>query len=79
MKSSYLSVVERSFPFLPRTKNNLNRALDHTVSLYARIATEGKLTVASSDLKTHLRERVVWERNTIWRDMVEQERRQQVP
>jgi hypothetical protein len=75
IKSEYLSVVEASHPFLDTTKNNLEHAVDGLVQWYARIATDGKKSAAESDLKSHLKERVVWERNTIWLDMVENERR----
>lgn len=77
LKPTYLSVVDKAYPFLQTTKSSLNRAIEGVIQLYARIATEGKLIVASSDLKNHLRERVVWERNSIWMDMVGEERRKQ--
>lgn len=35
---------------------------------------DGNLDLASTELDSHLREQIVWERNTIWRDMIEQER-----
>ena len=75
VKQSYLALLETRYPFLPTTKKELNETIDRLVAWYARIASDGKIQVASSDLKSHLREHIVWERNTIWRDMVEQERR----
>ncbi len=42
---------------------------------YANIATQGDLELAKNDLRAHLREHVVWERNTVWRDMIGLERR----
>jgi phosphate transporter len=77
LKPMYLSKVEKSYPFLQASKTDLNERIDESVLMYARIATDGKLIVANSDLRNNLRERVVWERNTIWMDMVGAERRQQ--
>lgn len=77
LKPSYLVAVERALPFAQAAKRAVQTALDKTTGMYARVCTEGKRAVAHSDLKTHVRARVVWERNTIWRDMVENERRQQ--
>ncbi|KAJ3188116.1 low-affinity phosphate transporter [Irineochytrium annulatum] len=48
---------------------------DLVVDLYAAIATDNNKALALSDLKSHLREHIVWERNTVWKDMVALERR----
>lgn len=45
--------------------------------LYAKVVTGGDLELALSQLKTHLREQVVWQRNTVWREMISIERRAQ--
>ncbi len=76
LKAKYLARLESAYPFLVSTKGSLQHALDQLVILYARINTEGKLSEASSDLKSHLQEHIVWERNTIWREMVDKERKQ---
>ena len=77
LKREYMAKVEGSYPFLHKTKEGLQRALSQVTQSYARIATEGKLAMAQSELKSYLREHIVWERNTIWRDMVELERRRE--
>lgn len=75
VKVQYLQKVEEQYPFLASTKTKLDQSIEVLTQWYARIATDGKIQIAQGDLKSHLREHIVWERNTIWRDMVEQERR----
>ncbi|KAI8896582.1 SPX domain-containing protein, partial [Globomyces pollinis-pini] len=77
LKAEYLEKVESEYPFLPTTKAKLTEAIDRLIQWYARIATDGKIGIAQNELKSHLREHIVWERNTIWRDMVESERRRE--
>jgi hypothetical protein len=77
IKAEYLQVVDGQYPFLQSTKAKLAEKIDILIHWYARIATDGKVQMAQADLKSHLREHIVWERNTIWRDMVEQERRRE--
>lgn len=45
--------------------------------LYAKVVTSGDVAEALARLKTHLREQVVWQRNTVWREMIGIERRAQ--
>ncbi|KAJ8326874.1 hypothetical protein BDV3_001507 [Batrachochytrium dendrobatidis] len=77
LKHSYMAKVELSYPFLNRTKEALAKIIDRVIGIYARIATDGKAGLALTELKSHLRDHIVWERNTIWRDMIEQERRRE--
>ncbi|KAI9008168.1 SPX domain-containing protein [Gaertneriomyces semiglobifer] len=69
--------VDQAYPFRTVTKERLNDMIDKVVGVYARIHTDGKLSLALSELKSRLRDRIIWERNTIWKDMIEQERRRQ--
>ncbi|KAJ3049309.1 low-affinity phosphate transporter, partial [Rhizophlyctis rosea] len=69
--------VEPAYPFQADTKRKLDASVDRIVELYARVLADGKQSLALTDLKSNLRERIVWERNTIWRDMIEQERRRE--
>jgi hypothetical protein len=77
LKDAYIQKVVDAYPFLSETKQNLKTAIERLVVLYARIATDGKIEVAEDILRSNLREFVVWERNTIWRDMIESERRRE--
>lgn len=68
------TIVEKSPPFLPENKTRLQAQIERLTSLYARVVTRGDLEKASRQLKGYLREHVVWERNTVWREMVAMER-----
>ncbi|KAG2227767.1 hypothetical protein INT45_002005 [Circinella minor] len=72
-----LNHVSPAYPFKSATKQNLNERIQRTERVYATLVTDGDLDLAITDLKTHLRERIVWERNMVWRDMVGQERKVQ--
>ena len=44
---------------------------------YADVVTGGDVVLAKKELRLHLREHVVWERNTVWREMIGIERKAQ--
>lgn len=69
--------VSPAYPFRSTTKQILNERIQQTERAYAALVTQGNLDAAITELKTHLRERIVWERNMVWRDMVGQERKVQ--
>lgn len=69
--------VEKEHPFLSETREALNEKIVSVVEIYARVVTEGDVAIAQKELKLHLREHVVWERNTVWRDMIGIERKAQ--
>ncbi|KAJ3085720.1 low-affinity phosphate transporter [Quaeritorhiza haematococci] len=76
LKRIYMSTkVEPAYPFRTETKDNLQYNIDRVVAIYARILTDNKVTLALTELNSQLREHIVYERNTIWRDMIEKERR----
>lgn len=78
LRGQYMATkVDLAYPFRPQTRENLNHTIDKIVSVYARIDTDGKFSLALAELKGHLREHIIWERNTIWKDMIEQERRRE--
>ncbi|KAI9497080.1 SPX domain-containing protein [Zychaea mexicana] len=68
--------VSKAYPFRTTTKQKLNARIQRTERAYANM-TGGDLDAAVDELKSHLRERIVWERNTVWRDMIGQERKVQ--
>ncbi|KAI9270365.1 SPX domain-containing protein [Phascolomyces articulosus] len=77
LKRYYTSnYVSKAYPFRVTTKQKLNARIQRTERAYASM-TEGDLDAAVDELKSHLRERIVWERNTVWRDMIGQERKVQ--
>ncbi|KAI0424629.1 SPX-domain-containing protein [Xylaria sp. FL1042] len=67
--------VESSYPFLRDTMNELEGNIEKMEKAYAKIVTQGDESLAKKDLRSHLREHVVWERNTVWRDLIGMERR----
>ncbi|QPG74718.1 hypothetical protein FOA43_002051 [Brettanomyces nanus] len=75
IKEDYLaSLSSRSYIFKQSTLDKLNLNIGDTVRLYS-IFTGGNLDLAKEQLRSNLREYVVWERNTVWRDMIGMERK----
>lgn len=78
LKRSYLDqYVYPAYPFQKTTMNKLSSALHKIETAYSRICTKGDLDEAKRELRLHLREHVVWERNTVWREMIGIERKAQ--
>jgi phosphate transporter len=78
LRRDYLaSVVYPAPPFTESTMASIDNHIDSVESVYAGIVTKGNQQLATRELRLHLREHVVWERNTVWREMIEIERRAQ--
>lgn len=78
LKRTYLDAkVKPAHPFLPSTMDRLNEHLKKIEQAYASIVTKGDVETARQELRLHLREHVVWERNTVWREMIGIERKAQ--
>ncbi|KAK3372779.1 SPX domain-containing protein [Lasiosphaeria ovina] len=69
------SYVDTAYPFRSETTAELEENISKIVDAYATIVTNGDKEAANRDLRSHLREHVVWERNTVWRDLIGMERR----
>jgi len=69
--------VNPSYPFLETTMMHLETNIQQMENVYADIVTKGDLSLARRELRLHLREHVVWERNTVWREMIGIERKAQ--
>jgi phosphate transporter len=67
--------VETAYPFKPETMAAVDRHIGNLVAAYAEVATHADQELARRELRSHLREHVVWERNTVWRDLIGIERR----
>ncbi|KAF9110638.1 low-affinity phosphate transporter [Mortierella sp. AM989] len=77
-KKIYMNqVVLQAYPFKKETTAKLQEQIDRVTNIYARIFANGDVEVTKQTLKMHLREHMVWERNTIWRDMIGLERKSQ--
>lgn len=78
MRRNYLnSVVHHALPFVESTMEAVDTQISKLEGAYADVVTKGNRGMASRELRLHLREHVVWERNTVWREMIEIERRAQ--
>ncbi|KAG6901962.1 hypothetical protein C0995_006191 [Termitomyces sp. Mi166 len=79
LKERYMhQAVETSYPFMRETKDRLEDARRRLVSLYTKCVTNGDRRLASQQLKLHQRENIAWERDTVWRQMIAQQRRGEV-
>ncbi|EJD49604.1 Sodium/sulfate symporter [Auricularia subglabra TFB-10046 SS5] len=75
LKHRYLATaVDPARPFQQPTRDALAAALVRLVDLYAKCVTHGDVSAANKQLRVHQREHVVWERDTVWRRMIAQER-----
>lgn len=78
LKSSYVSQhVTPAYPFLKETMDRLDANIRQVEEIYARLVTSNNIEEARRELRLHLREHVVWERNTVWREMIGIERKGQ--
>ncbi|KAG5652755.1 hypothetical protein H0H81_003842 [Sphagnurus paluster] len=76
LKDRYMHhVVEHATPFTQESKDRLNGALQRLADLYTRCVTSGDRQRALNQLKLHQRENIAWERDTVWRQMIAQQRR----
>ncbi|KAJ9083582.1 low-affinity phosphate transporter [Entomophthora muscae] len=75
LSQQYLGLtVQKSYPYLESTKNKLNVQIQRAQDLYAELRGIDNVE-AFEELKDHLREHLVWERNTVWKDMISLERK----
>ncbi|KAJ5824040.1 Sodium/sulfate symporter [Penicillium robsamsonii] len=78
LRRDYLAtVVHTAAPFTDSTMAAIDQHIDNVEGVYAGIVTKNNKQFARRELRLHLREHVVWERNTVWREMIEIERRAQ--
>ncbi|KAJ4306842.1 low-affinity phosphate transporter [Collariella sp. IMI 366227] len=67
--------VDTAYPFRSETAKGLEERISKVVQAYTAVITNGDADTAIRDLRSHLREHVVWERNTVWRELIGMERR----
>eukprot|EP00775_Hariotina_reticulata_P002958 gene2958-3243_t len=73
MSPNYLPIVDQKFP--DSYIHHLQHQLEAITSLYAVVCCNGNASKAATTLRKQQQEQVTFERNTIWKDMVGQERR----
>lgn len=71
------STVSPAYPFTDSTMGDMKDRIAHIEHMYADLVTAGNLQLAQRELRLHLREHVIWERNTVWREMIGIERKAQ--
>lgn len=77
LKDKYLSKLDIDYYiFREGTVQTLNNRIQDVTTLYS-IFTHNNVSEAKLELSTNLREKVVFERNTVWRDMIGMERKSQ--
>ena len=69
--------VNPAYPFKQETMQHIDNNIKHVENVYASVITKGDTGTARRELRLHLREHVVWERNTVWREMIGIERKAQ--
>ena len=78
LRSKYIEEsVTPADPFRKTTMQNLDENIANIEKAYADVVTKGDIPQARKELRLHLREHVVWERNTVWREMIGIERKAQ--
>ena len=78
LKGAYMKdVVAPTYPFKEDTMKNIDENIAKVEKTYAEVITKRDLGEARRELRLHLREHVVWERNTVWREMIGIERKAQ--
>ncbi|KAJ0168346.1 putative transporter C3B8.04c [Colletotrichum tanaceti] len=76
LRVKYMSAnIDSAYPFKVENIKTIEENISKMEKAYAEIVTNGDEGLAKRDLRSHLREHVVWERNTVWRDMIGMERR----
>ncbi|CAL5222730.1 g5137 [Coccomyxa viridis] len=71
--ATYFPKVEASFPEKHRLR--VQDAIDRLVRLYGNVCCQGSIELAELELKSELRSQLKLERTTVWKDMVERERK----
>lgn len=78
LRNSYMKAsVASAYPFQESTMGHLDEQINKLEKTYADVITKGDISAAKRELRLHLREHVVWERNTVWREMIGIERKAQ--
>ena len=68
-------VVEVTEPFTEDAKDRLNASILDLTEFYTKCVARGDHQQAIRQLRSHQREHIVWERDTVWRQMIGKARR----
>lgn len=75
LKQEYMEKITGNIPFSQDCLKDLDELLLQIQVKFSDLATSGDLQAGLKELQGHVHERVVFYRNTIWKDMVEMERK----
>ncbi|KAI9222232.1 Sodium:sulfate symporter transmembrane region-domain-containing protein [Blastocladiella britannica] len=73
-RRAYLAVVDRTYPFTEATRAKITEKLRLVEGMYAAVMAATDPHAAAAELQANLRQHVTFERNTVWRDMLANER-----
>ncbi|KAJ2233813.1 low-affinity phosphate transporter [Coemansia sp. RSA 485] len=75
LREEYMDQTVRvSYPFTAEAQGSLREHMEAMAYAFGVVSGYGSIDEALTELKKCLREEVVWERNTVWRDMIANER-----
>ncbi|KAI9247403.1 SPX domain-containing protein [Helicostylum pulchrum] len=75
LREAYFSkIVKTAEPFSAENFDRIDNTLEHVLNMYAAVFTNGKKHLAEVELKMHIRDHVIFERSTVWKDLVGKER-----
>lgn len=78
LKQTYIeNNISNSPVFKQEATDSISDRVVQVEEAYANLATQGDIDQAKRELRLDLREHVVWERNTVWREMIGIERKAQ--
>ncbi|KAI8980799.1 SPX domain-containing protein [Pilobolus umbonatus] len=74
LRESYFDKVLASEPFQQANMDRMEFEIGHILDMYATLFTEGNKENAKLELKMHMRDHILFERTTVWKDLVGKER-----
>ncbi|KAJ1877627.1 low-affinity phosphate transporter, partial [Coemansia sp. S17] len=75
LRESYMNgTVKAAYPFTQAAQTSLREHMEATAYAFGLASGYSTIDESLMELKKCLREEVVWERNTVWRDMIANER-----
>jgi hypothetical protein len=77
LKQEYMDKITSNPPFNESSLIEIDELIKEILIKFSILATSGNLEAAQKELQGHVHQRVVFYRNTIWKDMVESERKKE--
>ncbi|CDK28547.1 unnamed protein product [Kuraishia capsulata CBS 1993] len=78
IKAGYMSsLADKTYIFKRSTLAKLDSYMEEITRIYGIITENASFDLCSRELKSFLREHIVWERNTVWKDLIGLERQTQ--